>query len=173
NPKKMVDVRDDAHKVLEIIQKTGQRLKLNDLVNVITGKESSITKSYNIQLEDFFGSGKEHEDYYWKSIIRQLIVRDYLTKEIESYGTLKLSDKGKSFIGKPEEFMIAEDIDFKKLLTESLSEPVQTAPTAFDDTLLKHLKDLRKKIAKQSGIPRSEEHTSELQSRENLVCRLL
>lgn len=153
NPKKMVDVRDDAHKVLEIIQKTGQRLKLNDLVNVITGKESSITKSYNIQLEDFFGSGKEHEDYYWKSIIRQLIVRDYLTKEIESYGTLKLSDKGKSFIGKPEEFMIAEDIDFKKLLTESLSEPVQTAPTAFDDTLLKHLKDLRKKIAKQSGIP--------------------
>src|SRR5690606_32445264 len=80
-------------------------------------------------------------------------VRDYLTKEIESYGTLKLSDKGKSFIGKPEEFMIAEDIDFKKLLTESLSEPVQTAPTAFDDTLLKHLKDLRKKIAKQSGIP--------------------
>lgn len=153
NPKKMVDVRDDARKVLEIIHKTGQRLKLNDLVNVLTGKESSITKLYNIQLEDFFGSGKEHEEYYWKSIIRQLIVRDYLSKEIESYGTLKLSDKGKTFIGKPEEFMIAEDIDFKKLLTESLSEPVQAAPTAFDDTLLKHLKDLRKKIAKQSGIP--------------------
>lgn len=153
NPKKMIDAQDDAKTVLEIVKKTNQRLKLNDLVNVLTGKESSITKLYNLQLEDFFGTGKDHEDYYWKSIIRQLIVRDYLIKEIESYGTLKLNEKGINFIQKPEEFLIAEDVDFKKLLTEGSSEPVQTAPTAFDDALLKHLKDLRKKIAKQNGIP--------------------
>lgn len=153
NPKKMIDVRDDAKLVLEIIKKTHQRLKINDLVNILTGKESSITKSYNLQLEDFFGSGTDKEDYYWKSIIRQLIVRSCVIKEIETYGTLKLSDKGKSYIQNPEEFLIAEDIDFKKLLTEGSSESIQTAPTVFDDTLLKHLKDLRKKIAKQHGIP--------------------
>lgn len=153
NPKKMIDVQEDAQKVLEIVQKTNQRLKLNDLVNVLAGKESSIIKSYNIQLENFFGSGKDKEDYHWKSILRQLIVRDFVTKEIETYGILKLNEKGKEFIQKPEEFLIAEDVDFKKLLTSGSSETVQAAPAAFDDTLLKHLKDLRKKIGKQHGIP--------------------
>jgi len=153
NPKKMTDAQDDAQLALEIIQKTNQRLRLNDVVNVLVSKESSITKSYNIQLENFFGKGKDREDYYWKSILRQLIVRDFLIKEIETYGILKLSDKGKEFIQNPEEFLIAEDTDFKKLLTEGSSEPPQQAPAAFDDTLLKHLKDLRKKIAKQHGIP--------------------
>lgn len=152
NPKKMIDVREDAKSVLSIIQRTNQRLKINDLVNILTGKESSITKLYNLQLEGFFGSGKDKEDYHWKSIIRQLIVRDYVTKEIESYGTLKLNEKGKVFIQTPEEFLIAEDVDFKKLLMGGSLEsaPVQTV---FDDVLLKHLKDLRKKIAKQNGIP--------------------
>lgn len=153
NPKKMIDVQDDAKKVLEVIQKNNQRLKINDVVNILTGKESSIIKSYNLHLEDYFGSGKDQEDYHWKSIARQLIVRDFLIKEIETYGTLKLNEKGKEFLHKQEEFLIAEDIDFKKLLTEGSSEPIQTAPATFDDTLLKHLKDLRKKIAKQHGIP--------------------
>nr|WP_084016665.1 DNA helicase RecQ [Moheibacter sediminis] len=153
NPKKMIDVQDDAKKILEVIQKNNQRLKINDIVNILTGKESSIIKSYNLHLENYFGSGKDQEDYHWKSIVRQLIVRDFLIKEIETYGTLKLNEKGKEFLKKQEEFLIAEDIDFKKLLTEGSSEPIQTAPAAFDDTLLKHLKDLRKKIAKQHGIP--------------------
>ena len=153
NPKKMIDVQDDTQKVLDVIQKTNQRLKLNDVVNVLTGKESSIIKSYNIQLESFFGSEKDKEDYHWKSILRQLIVRDFITKEIETYGILKLNEKAKEFIQNPEEFMIAEDVDFKKLLTTNSSESVQTAPAVFDDNLLKHLKDLRKKIAKQHSIP--------------------
>ncbi len=153
NPKKMIDVRDDAKLVLEVVLKTKEILKLNDLVNILTGKESSITKSYNLQSEGFFGKGKDHEDYYWKSIIRQLIVRDYLEKEIETYGIIKLTEKANKFLKKPEEFLIAEDVDLKKLLSEASSEPVQQAPAAFDDTLLKHLKDLRKKIAKQHGIP--------------------
>lgn len=153
NPKKMIDVQDDALLALEIVQKNNQRLKINDVVNILTGKESSIIKSYNLHLESYFGGGKDKEDYHWKSIVRQLIVRDFFIKEIETYGTLKLNEKGKEFLKKQEEFLIAEDIDFKKLLTGGSSEPIQTAPTAFDDVLLKHLFDLRKKIAKQHGIP--------------------
>ncbi|MBA5629365.1 DNA helicase RecQ [Moheibacter lacus] len=153
NPKKMIDAKDDAHLALKIVQKTKEILKIYDLVNVLTGKESSIIKSYNLSSESFFGKGKDHEDYYWKSIARQLIVRDYLEKEIESYGILKLTEKGKEFIKKPSEFLIAEDVDFKRLLSESSSETLQQAPAAFDDKLLMHLKDLRKRIAKQHEIP--------------------
>lgn len=153
NPKQLIDAKEDAQFMLEVVQKTKEILRINDLVNTVMGKESSTIKNYNIQFENFFGKNNDKEDYYWKSIARQLIVRNYLVKEIETYGILKLSDKGKSFIEQPEEFMIAEDTDYKKLLTESANEPVQQAPAAFDDVLLKHLKELRKKIAKQHGIP--------------------
>src|SRR5690554_6322191 len=104
NPKKMVDASADAKLILEIVRDTKEVLKINDLVNVAVGKENSIVKSYNFKSEDFFGIGKEQEDYYWKSIIRQLIVRDFLFKEIETYGIVKLSDKGRRFIESPDEF---------------------------------------------------------------------
>lgn len=155
NPKKMIEANVDAVIALDVVQKTNQKLKLNDVVNVIVGKETSITKSYNLSSEDFFGIGKAKEDYYWKSILRQLIVRNLLEKEIESYGILKITKSGKDFISKPTSFEIAEDIDFKKLLSEGSFEKEETssAPIAFDDVLLKQLKDLRKKISKKHQIP--------------------
>src|SRR5690606_41721311 len=42
-----------------------------------------------------------------------------------------------------------------------------------DDLVLRHAKPGRRGELLKTGLPRSEEHTSELQSRENLVCRLL
>ncbi|RLZ11868.1 DNA helicase RecQ [Faecalibacter macacae] len=155
NPKKMIEAKEDALKTLEIVLKTSQKLKLNDIVNVLVGKETSVIKSYNLQNEDFFGFGKDREDYYWKSILRQLIVHCYLEKEIETYGTLIVTKEGKDFIANPTSFKIAEDIDFKKLLTEGSldKEEVSTAPAAYDDNLLKQLKELRKKISKKHNIP--------------------
>lgn len=155
NPKKMIEAKDDAILALDVVQKTNQKLKLNDVVNAIVGKETSITKSYNLSTEDFFGIGKGKEDYYWKSILRQLIVHNFLEKEIESYGVLKITKTGKEFISKPTSFEIAEDIDFKKLLSEGNfeKEETTTTPVAFDDVLLKQLKELRKKISKKHQIP--------------------
>jgi len=155
NPKKMVEAKDDAITALDIVQKTKEKLKLNDIVNVIVGKETSITKSYNLSSEVFFGIGKGKEDYYWKSILRQLIVHNFLEKEIESYGVLKVTKNGNQFISSPVSFEIAEDIDFKKLLSEGSFDKEETtsAPVAFDDVLLKQLKELRKKIAKKHQIP--------------------
>ena len=155
NPKKMIEAKDDAILALDVVQKTNQKLKLNDVVNAIVGKETSITKSYNLSTEDFFGIGKGKEDYYWKSILRQLIVHNFLEKEIESYGVLKITKAGKEFISKPTSFEIAEDIDFKKLLSEGNfeKEETTTTPVAFDDVLLKQLKELRKKISKKHQIP--------------------
>ena len=63
NPKKMIEAKEDALTTLDIVKKTSQKLKLNDIVNVLVGKETSVTKSYNLQNEDFFGIGKDKEDY--------------------------------------------------------------------------------------------------------------
>ena len=155
NPKKMVEAKEDALTALDVVSRSSQKLKLNEIVNAIVGKETSTTKSYNLEKENFFGIGKGKEDYYWKSILRQLIVHNFLEKEIETYGVLKITEEGRNFIANPTSFKIAEDVDFKKLLTEGGldKEEVTTAPAAFDDNLLKQLKELRKKIAKKHNIP--------------------
>lgn len=154
NPKKMIDVKEDAVLVLNIADQIKEVLKVDDLVCVLMGKESSITQSYDLSSKSFYGIGGHKDDNYWKSIIRQLIVRNYLHKEIETYGILKLTEKGAEFLKKPEEFLIAEDVDFKKLIDETPAENNNIATTgAFDETLLKQLKEIRKKIAKQHNIP--------------------
>jgi len=154
NPKKMIDVKDDAVLVLNIADQIKEVLKVDDLVCVLMGKESSITQSYDLSSKSFYGIGGHKDDNYWKSIIRQLIVRNYLHKEIETYGILKLTEKGAEFLKNPEEFLIAEDVDFKKLIDETPAENNNIATTgAFDETLLKQLKEIRKKIAKQHNIP--------------------
>lgn len=154
NPKKMIDVKEDAVLVLNIADQIKEVLKVDDLVCVLMGKESSITQSYDLSSKSFYGIGGHKDDNYWKSIIRQLIVRNFLHKEIETYGILKLTEKGAEFLKNPEEFLIAEDVDFKKLIDETPAENNNIATTgAFDETLLKQLKEIRKKIAKQHNIP--------------------
>lgn len=154
NPKKMIDVKEDAVLVLNIADQIKEVLKVDDLVCVLMGKESSITQSYDLSSKSFYGIGGHKDDNYWKSIIRQLIVRNFLHKEIETYGILKLTEKGAEFLKKPEEFLIAEDVDFKKIIDETPAENNNIATTgAFDETLLKQLKEIRKKIAKQHNIP--------------------
>lgn len=153
NPKKLKDVKEDALTALKIVEETKEILKSEDLVSAIIGKESTIINSYELSSKKFFGIGKNDKEYHWTSIIRQLIVRDYLEKEIETYGVLKLTKKGLEFLKEPQEFLIAEDVDYKKLLDEAPNDVVQNNNGAFDEKLLKQLKDIRKKISKQHGIP--------------------
>ncbi|MFA5619931.1 MAG: DNA helicase RecQ [Weeksellaceae bacterium] len=153
NPKKLMDASKDAQLTLKIIKETKEILRINDVVNVLVGNESSIIKSYGFHQDEFFGAGKNKEDFYWRSVIRQLIVRDFLEKEIETYGILKLHRKGLDFIKSPEEFLIAEDVDFRKVMGKGASDSGVQVPVAFDDVLLRQLKDLRKKVAQKHGLP--------------------
>ncbi len=154
HPKKLVEAQEDATAALEVISKVNQKFKLNDVVMILVGKENSITKTYNVKNESYFGIGKDKEDFYWKSVLRQLIVRNYLEKEVESYGVLKLTAPGKAYLKNPVSFQIVEDVDYKKLLTQGIPIVENTnAAAVFDDVLLKQLKELRKKIGKKHGIP--------------------
>lgn len=152
NPKKMVDATDGLLLFLNIIKATSEKLKLKDLLKLIVGKNTVITKSYGIEKEDFFGIGKDKPESYWRSIGRQAVIQDYLLKEIESYGILKLTHKGNAFLEHPTPFEIAEDHDYETLINQKNNE-LTVASGALDDTLLKYLVEQRKKSSKKQGIP--------------------
>ncbi|AZA55129.1 DNA helicase RecQ [Chryseobacterium sp. G0201] len=156
NPPKLKDATEDLKKVLELINMTGEKFKSKDLISVIVGKESAVTKSYKLEQTSFFGFGKEDKDNYWKTILRQATVQNFLQKDIETYGVLKISEKGQLVLkGELEHsFLIAEDREFDLSQTKAESDQVQMqANGSLDQKLFEQLKDLRKKVAKKYGIP--------------------
>lgn len=158
NPPKLKDATQDLKKVLEMIKSLGEKFRTKDLISIIAGKESAVTKSYKLEQTEFFGFGKAESDNYWKSIIRQATVQDFLRKDIETYGVLKISEKGNQVINGSynESFLIAEDrtYDLNQIKSKADNEQVQTqSGGGLDQLLFGQLKELRKTVAKKHGIP--------------------
>lgn len=156
NPPKLKDATADLKKSLELISDTGEKFKSKDLISVIVGKENAVTKSYKLEQSSHFGFGKDEKDNYWKTILRQATVQNFLQKDIETYGVLKITEKGKSVLsGKSKDiFLIAEDREFDLTQAKAESDQVQQqAGGGLDQNLFNLLKELRKKVAKKHGIP--------------------
>lgn len=152
NPAVLKDASKDLRLVLELIKTLEEKFRVKDLIAVLMGKENPTTKSYKLENSPYFGKGKEHTDNYWKSILRQALVQTFIRKDIETYGILKLTEKGLDFLsGKEMEFKIAEDREYD---LEQVTEQVQVqSGGGLDENLFNQLKDLRKKVAKKHGVP--------------------
>lgn len=156
NPPVLKNATQDLKKVIQLIKDTGEKFRSKDLISVISGKETAFTKAYKLEQASYFGFGKEEKDNYWKSILRQATVQNFLQKDIETYGVLKISDKGKKVLNNEynEDFFISEDREFDLTQTKSESDQVQMQSAGgLDQNLFNQLKELRKKVAKKHGIP--------------------
>ena len=152
NPKKQVEAQDDVKTLLETVDKTNEKYKSKDLVQVIVGKSNALISSHKTDTQPFFGIGKAKESRYWMALIRQVLVAGLLKKDIETYGVLRLSEIGKNFIKKPVSFMMAEDHVFDEESNDGIVTNAKSGGTA-DEKLMSMLKDLRKRNAKQLGVP--------------------
>ena len=150
NPKEKIEGKDFIKLLLEGVEGARGRFKPKEMARIMMGESNSLIKQNMSQLDDVFGTGKDKSLGFWHSIIRQAYVKQLLTKEIESYGLLKLTDAGKEFIKEPYSFMITEDHDYDSVATSSSG---NQKGQAADPLLFKILKDLRKKIAKKAGLP--------------------
>ena len=156
NPPKLKDATKELKLVLKLVKDIEEKFKTKDLISVIVGKENSVTKSYKLETTKHFGFGKNEAENFWKSIIRQATVQDYLQKDIETYGVLKVTEKGiKAIDGKDKTpFLIAEDREYDLAQTKADSQQVQVQQNSgLDENLFVQLKELRKSVAKKHGIP--------------------
>ncbi|WHF52317.1 DNA helicase RecQ [Chryseobacterium gotjawalense] len=156
NPPTLKDASKELKLVLNLVKELEEKFKTKDLISVIVGKENPVTKSYKLETNKRFGVGKKETENFWKSIIRQATVQNFLQKDIETYGVLKLTEKGnKTLSSKSDtEFFIAEDREYNLEQTKADSDKVQTqAGGSLDQVLFGQLKDLRKSVAKKYGIP--------------------
>ena len=118
---------------------------------MLVGNETSEIHSYKHNELEVFGSGSDEEEKTWNAVIRQALIAGYLAKDIENYGLLKITEKGKEFIKKPVSFKITEDNEFDE---EEEEVPVRGgAACAVDPALFSMMKDLRKKLSKRLEVP--------------------
>ncbi len=151
-PKKKNEAKDQVIKLLTVVSKTNQQYKSKEVVNVLTGKVNALIKSHRTDTQPYFGIGKDHEAEYWMALLRQVLVAGFLKKEIETYGIVKLTPKGKAFLEKPESFMMTEDHSFKDANDDNIIVN-QKGGNAADQTLFKLLKAERKKVADKLSLP--------------------
>ncbi|WP_439129425.1 RecQ family ATP-dependent DNA helicase [Polaribacter sp.] len=152
NPKKKHEAKEDVQKLLSVIKNTLQKYKSKEIVNTIIGKENALLTSHKTHLQPFFGIGKDKKASYWMALIRQILVVNYIKKEIEQYGVIKLTEKGAQFLEKPTSFLMTEDHSYSEENDNNIITNAKSTG-ASDDKLMKILKDLRKKVATKLGIP--------------------
>ena len=151
NPKKQVEAKELLTAVLEVVSTLKEKFKVDYVVNMLVGKETSEIQSYKHDELEIFGSGQDEDEKTWNAVIRQALIAGYLTKDIENYGLLKVSKKGKDFMDKPVSLKITEDNEFDE---EDEEVPVRGgASCAVDPVLYSMMKDLRKKLSKKLEVP--------------------
>jgi len=153
HPKKSFDGQDDVCTVLEAVQAVKEKFAMDHIVNVVTGKNENAVKLHGHDELEIFGEGGDKDPKFWVAIIRQALLAGLLSKDIETYGTLKLTREGQAFLKKPVKIMVVEDNDYSETESDDDDEFAGGGSTPADPELFASLKDLRKKIAKQHNVP--------------------
>ena len=152
NPKPQVEAKDEVLKLIEVIRDTKHIYKSKEIVYTLMGKINAMIKAHKTDTQKLFGSGKNHDERYWMAVLRLALVDGLLSKDIETYGIIKVTQKGLDFINNPQSFMMSEDHEYSETEDEAIVTAAKSSGTA-DEALMSMLRDLRKKVAKKLNVP--------------------
>jgi ATP-dependent DNA helicase RecQ len=153
NPKKKNEAKEDVVKLLSVVKNTLQQYKSKEVVNTIIGKENALLTSHRTHLQPFFGIGKDKTAPYWMALLRQVLVVNFIKKEIEQYGVIKLNKEGEDYLKNPTSFMMTEDHSYIENGDNLIISNSKFSGGAADEKLVKLLKDLRKRVAAKQSLP--------------------
>ena len=152
NPKTKIKVNEQVKTLISLIIETKEQYRIKELVGCLVGEETNLLRSHNVKLSSFFGIGKSHDEVFWHSLIRYLLVEGIISKVIESYGVIKLNERSMNYLNNPHDFYITKNHDYKN--SNNLLNPLTSSEkSVFDKVLFSILIGERKKIAKSKGIP--------------------
>lgn len=152
HPKEKTEGKEEVLKVLNSIKELKQMQRAKHVCAFLAGDKTNEITSYRHDQLPHFSSGKDKDKTFWNAVIRQCLVSGLISKDIETYGILKMTEKGEAFLLKPHSFTLVKEHDYS---IDSDSDVVTTTNSkdAFDDVLYQALLDLRKQISKEKSIP--------------------
>ena len=153
NPKEQVEASDEVHRALLAIQEVREKYKAEHISDILTGTDTAAVKSFHHDELEAFGNGDDHSSRFWNAVFRQSLIAGLISKDIENYGLLKITEKGHAFIEHPMPFMLVRNHNYDELEEEANLTGAPAGGAAGDPELFEMLKDLRKKVARKNNLP--------------------
>jgi ATP-dependent DNA helicase RecQ len=153
SPKVQFEGCDDIELVLSVITTVKEKFKADHIVNILTGTLNSTIKSYEHDELEMFGEGMDKSVIFWNSIIRKSLVEELINKDIENYGLLYLTDKGRKFMENPYSIMVTQDKEFEDGDDDDNIQIGGKGGGACDEELLSMLKQECRSVAKKLNLP--------------------
>lgn len=151
HPKEKIEVQTEIHQALSAVLDLEENYGIKILVDFIRGKNTKQMKDFKYDKKKLFSIGKEKDENFWFSVFRQATLNGLLRKDIESYGLLKMTKKGRKFLDEPHDFKISLNHNFEAATSNVDDSAGKTA--VLDNLLMKMLKDLRRNEAKRKNVP--------------------
>ena len=150
-PKEKIEAKDELLILLKTIVETNQKYKFKEIIKILLGETNALIISHKTHEKNIFGKGRvdDKDQNFWKSLTRQSIVSGYIKKDIEDYGLLRITDKGKDFINNSKSFLISIDQNFD----ENIAVTNNIQKSNIDSNLMNMLVKLRKEVAKDNSVP--------------------
>ncbi|MBB78986.1 MAG: DNA helicase RecQ [Crocinitomicaceae bacterium] len=150
-PRESFEGKEYVNSLLSVVELFKENQRAKHYCAFLSGVINSDIKAYDYDKLPLFGIGKEKDEHFWNAIIRQCVVTGLLSKDIESYGTLKFTEAGRKFKKNPTSFLLIKERDY--LVTDVDSPSSNAVDLSLDQVLYNDLVDLRKRISKEKNIP--------------------
>ena len=149
HPREKVDASAELLDAIACVNETHGKFKTSEVINILRGNKTAILAQNDAETLKTWAIQKDKTESHLRAVIRQGIIRRYLEKNIETYGTVHVTEKGNA--GKlPKAFRVRKELNYQQLNSGAND---TKKVVAMDNTLFGILKDLRKKIAQSKGVP--------------------
>ncbi len=152
-PKEKFEGKDEVQMFLQTVESVKENHKARFISDILVGKTSSEMKTYKMDQNPFWKKGGNKEDKFWNAVARQGVVNGLLRKEVETYGTLKLTVEGREFIASPRSFTLIKEMNFEEVDDSTSITATKAGGGTTDKQLFQMLKDERKRVSKQKELP--------------------
>ena len=151
HPKEKDEGKDRVLNLLEAVDALKETQRSKHYCLFLAGINKSDIQAYKHDKLPNFGIGNDKDINFWNAVIRQTVVAGLLSKDIESYGVLKITKAGREFMANPTSFMLIKEHDY--LVSNEDVVISNASDMVFDQVLYDQLVDLRKSTSKQKDIP--------------------
>ena len=95
HPKTKIEGKEALTIVLQAVAAVKEDFRVDYIINFVTGRDTNDILAHKHDKLELFGAGEDMDEKLWNPVIRQAIIAGFLKKDVENYGTLKLTAKGR------------------------------------------------------------------------------
>jgi ATP-dependent DNA helicase RecQ len=152
SPPTVVDGTPWAQGLLSTIRHTGEVFGAGHVIDILRGVESQKILERRHHNLATFGTGKQWAKDEWMVFARQLVAAGFLSINIQKYGGLELTERGRALVAGEETFSYREG-DKTRAKTKGAKKRADQTVVPGDASLLSQLKKLRLGLARARNVP--------------------